>query len=49
MYLHSFTPVNDCACFADEFPCSFNKTWCPPTATLMTVITLPSRAAVEEF
>lgn len=43
VYLHSFTPVNESACFSNESPCSSNKTQFPPTATLMTVITPPSQ------
>ena len=43
VYLHSFTPVNESACFSKESPCSSNKTQFPPTATLMTVITPPSQ------
>lgn len=41
MYLHSFTPVNESACFSNESLCSSNKIQFPPTASLMTVITLP--------
>lgn len=49
MYLHSFTPVNESACFSNESPCSSNKTQFPPTATLMTVITPPSQKAAQEL